>query len=190
MKQFPLILLIAAAALTFFMLQQPAAALPGGAKPVETHNGFDIIRTGPEIDGVVKVEDQSGAPLGQFYLAGGQLYEDPDTKQPARLTLNRTRYLIDPALDLGCFAAGSSIQGQDRFQAGLRVSPVRLGYGTIAIDGVASQHQAGLGVSIYPPVEYFGQAWRHIGIGAWYCVPYDQDLQPGWAFGLGFSTRN
>lgn len=190
MKQLPLVVLLGLVLLTLFMMSAPVAPLPSGATPVETKHAFELFRTRDEIDGMVTIQDRAGAPLGQYYLSGSQLYQDPGLEQPAKLTLTRVRYLIDPALDLGAFAAGSAIQGQDRFQAGLRVSPVRLGYGLVAIDAVVSQDQVGLGASVYPPPDYFGPAWRHIGVGAWYCLPFDQDLEPGLALGISFSTRN
>lgn len=195
MRALPLLACVGLVILTLAMFRSTPASLPSGATPVETRYGFDWIRTGDEIDGMVEVLDGSGASLGTYYLDAGQLYQDPGRKQPTRLQLIRTRYLLDPRLDLGAWAglashATSSPERDERLQAGIRLSPLRLGYGIVALDLIASPRIGGAGFSVYPPTEYFGQSWRHLGLGAWYGAPFRGAGEPGWVFGLGFSTRD
>ena len=192
MKHLPLLILIALGVLTFFMISTPPASLPSGAEPVKTGYDLDWIRMGQELDGTLVVRDHAGAELGRYFLLDGLVYQDPGARQGVELELTRSRYLLDPATDLGVWAGYSlgpvNEQDPERFQAGIRYSPIRLGYGVVALDAVASHDLGGLGISVFPPTEYFGPKWRRLGLGAWYCAPWNGG-DSGLVVGLSFSSR-
>lgn len=99
---------------------------------------------------------------------------------------------IDFNIDLGAWAgfrssgvAGRS--GEAGFDIGLRLSPVRLGWGMLAPDFLLSPHQAGIGASLYAPTRTVSPFWQHIGIGLGYCVDFDGGS--GWVPYAAISTR-
>lgn len=168
-----------------------------GKQPVVTRSAFHLVRTAGESDGVLDLRDRGGVVLGSYVLRDRQLYETPEQAESGVITaaLIRDYYLIDPGFDLGVWGgwsqAGSDSDDDDdisRFQAGFRFSPARLLYGTVAPDLVASADVGGAGLTFYPPTHLVGQHWRHLGVGAWYVAPFDGS-DPGWAFGISFSTR-
>jgi hypothetical protein len=169
----------------------PAPVRPDNAKPVETHSSFHVAPAAEDsrVDNTYELKDSSGRLIGTWFDDGGQLFSSPETAGVYSLSVTTHRYLYDPKLDLGAFA-GVGISGDsDRFQPGIRVSPVRLAWGTTALDAVATANGAGIGASIYPPPRYFGRWWNHIGVGGWYIVPFDGS-DPGVTVGLSFSTRH
>ncbi len=179
--------LVIAATLTCF-LSTPVPSLPDGSHPVETKTRFHLAAGADRVDGEITAYDLAGAPLGHWWLDRGRVYEPTDgTTNRAVLKLTKHEYFYDPGLDLGAwtgFTTGGDVPG---LQIGLRCSPVRLFYGTVAPDIVATRDAAGLGGSLYLPAEYFGKWWNHVGVGAWYLAPY-RGGSGSVAVGVSFST--
>lgn len=104
-------------------------------------------------------------------------------------------YLAKPQYDIGAFTgfrpASRGITGLDPFTAGLRFSPIRLGYDCIAPDLVITNQWAGLGASVFLPERLVGSDWKHLGLGAWYGYPFrgQPDGSGGWTVGASFSIR-
>ncbi len=76
--------------------------------------------------------------------------------------------LLDPGFDLGTFAGYTHWHQRHRlseFQVGIRVSPLRLLYGTLAIDGLITGQGAGFGFSAYLPPSLVGEDFAHLGVG-------------------------
>lgn len=130
---------------------------------------------------------------GHFIADNNRLYiNDPADGSPhVTLAYTPDYYLLDATrLDLGVWSgynSRSTDSTADRFQTGLRYSPARLLYGTIAPDLVLSGDLVGGGLSVYPPRRLVGDYIEHVGLGAWYAAPFDGG-GPGWCFGLTFST--
>lgn len=169
-------------------------AAPGsiaGQNAIGTESAFHVVRREHQTDGVLVVRGRDGALLGEFGIVDNQLYQTPQQERDGTLvaSLRRDYFLLDSGFDFGAWAGYSSNKFDDeRIDVGLRISPVRLLYGTIAPDLVAGTECVGLGVSLFPPPRLVGQHWRHLGIGAWYCAPYDGG-DPGAVYGLSFSIR-
>jgi hypothetical protein len=109
-----------------------------------------------------------------------------------RPTLKRSYYFADPGLDIGTWAGYWSRPSRDpetdrSWQAGIRISPVRLCYDVLSPDAVLSSDAIGLGVSTYLPSS-FGPVWDQFGLGIWYMAPFHGGGS-GWAAGLSFSSR-
>ncbi len=116
------------------------------------------------------------------------MYLPVDAKPDVTIDVIRHEYLYDPGFDIGTFG-GYAVSGTvPRFQVGLRYSPVRLSWGILAPDVVASQTAAGVGLSVYPPSTYFGRWWDHFGLGGWYVAPYDGS-HGAVVVGLAFSSH-
>jgi hypothetical protein len=77
--------------------------------------------------------------------------------------------LANPVFDVGSFAGFAKWHDRDSpraFQTGLRLSPLRLLYGTVSLpDALISNEAIGLGASVYPPPAWAGDTWSHIGAG-------------------------
>jgi hypothetical protein len=97
--------------------------------------------------------------------------------------------------DLGAFTgfrpASRGYDKLDPFTAGLRFSPLRLGYDCVAPDLVVTNEWAGAGVSFFAPERFVGSDWKHLGLGAWYGYPFrgQPDGPGGWTVGASFSIR-
>lgn len=141
----------------------------------------------------IDVLDAEGHRAGRLVFDDGRLYVPKDGSLRAVVTSDL--YLIDPGWDLGTFGGyrdDSSIT-VDRLAVGLRVSPCRLLYGTTAPDLVLAKDWAGAGASFYLPSQLVGATASHIGVGAWYGVPFSDGADSGgaaWCYGLSFSTRH
>jgi hypothetical protein len=171
-----------------------------GAPPVETTYEHPLYRTSEQVDSEVVAKDRSGPELGRWLLDDGQLYGpvghdgkplDPEDAKRVPITLEQVIYhpLWAPGIDLGTFAGyrgGSEVTPGERFETGLRFSPVRVLYGTLSPDLAVGRFGAGVGCSVYPP-RSLGRFWRHWGVGAWYLAPYDSEPL-SWCIGLTFST--
>ena len=104
------------------------------------------------------------------------------------------RYPIDYTTDLGCWIGfrngvhnGSNGSTSPWLDCGLRLSPCRIGWGTIAPDLLASPNQAGVGISFYLPPQTVSSFWQHIGVGLAYCADYHGGS--GWMPYCSLSTR-
>lgn len=144
-----------------------------------------LIRKDHGIDGTVAV---THVPSGDSIKADtylGNLYWTPEDRDAGtwRVKMLRYRYLIDPGLDVGAYGGYC-----DGFETGIRLSPVRLLYGTTALDGLIGSKGAGAGVSVYPMPEYFGPLWRHLGVGYGREYAYDGDSSNN-LFYMALSTR-
>ncbi len=182
-------ILVGIIGLTVFF-SAPAGSI-AGKDAVDTTSAFHLVRREYQTDGVLVVHGRDGALLGEFGLVDNQLYETPAQARDGQIvaTLRRDYYLLDPSFDLGTWA-GYCTQEFDgeRTDIGLRYSPIRLLYGTVAPDIIAGEESVGFGFSVFPPARLVGNRWRHLGIGAWYAAPYDGG-DPGLVFGLSFSTH-
>jgi hypothetical protein len=118
--------------------------------------------------------------------------KDDGTKEPI-WTLNQTRkeFIFEPGWDFGAYAGylGGGKEGTDikDFDVGLRVSPLRI-WNTFALDGLISNQAAGVGVSVYPAPERYGEIWSNLGLGYGRVITYDDDSQRN-LFYFSFSTK-
>lgn len=176
----------------------PAPALPDGSTAAPTSSHFHLLRTGTEVDAVLRLRDPAGAAVGTWYLDRGGVFQPPELTGGnalvgPKLTLDVERhwYFLDPGFDVGTWSAYNPHATGDvsGFQAGLRLSPLRLAYGTVAADAIISAEGAGAGLSVYPPSLRLGSWWRHWGLGTWYFAPFDGS-SAGWVVGLSFTTRD
>jgi hypothetical protein len=145
-------------------------------------------------DGVGKLiikDRKTGTILGDFAMdERSVMYTPKDYKGDLEASFLSDYYMIDPGLDLGCFGGIAYTKSDDPFQVGIRVSPVRLLYGTLAPDVLLTKSYIGLGASVYGPKRYLPYGWmRHIGLGAYYCTPLDKELDPALLLGLTMSTK-
>lgn len=142
-------------------------------------------------EGTVEITAPSGDSWGLSLYAGGLPYQAKGQDGTSKWTYKYTvhRYPVDYDTDLGAWA-GARLQPKEHesgFDIGLRYSPVRLCYGILAPDVLASPRQAGLGVSAYPPAQSVGHNWQHVGVGLGYVVDYSGGH--GWIPYFSLSTR-
>lgn len=173
-----------------------------GLHPVEEKGAhFHGIRSKGDGDGTYDATAHApdGSIIsGRFIADDDRLFitKPADDSAHVSLTFTPDYYLFDATrFDLGAWSGyfnrsdgGASASNRaDRFQAGLRYSPARLLYGTVAPDLVLSSDLVGGGISFYPPRKLAGRYFEHVGVGAWYCAPFDGS-NPGWSFGFSFSA--
>jgi hypothetical protein len=175
-------------------LQSPPSSINGLKAIKEETSHFHVLRGKGDADGTVTIKGTVSGERGSFVLDEGQIFENPkDLNKDYTLSFTPDNYFIDPHLDIGTWAGYRSSHSPDvpSFETGIRYSPVRIGFGTVAPDLVFNDKLVGAGISVYPPTRVVGNFWRHIGLGAWYTVPThsDSDVGPGWCYGLSFSTR-
>ena len=153
-----------------------------------------LIKGKDDGDASIALFDAHRQPAGHLLLDDGWVYGPNDGSVYPVITHHY--YAIDATRwDVGAVCAyregGRGTDG-GAIAGGLRVSPVRLLWGTVAPDIVVTEDWAGAGASAYLPRQIVGNAASHFGIGAWYGVPYgssDRDGPAGWCFGLSFSIR-
>jgi hypothetical protein len=121
---------------------------------------------------------------------------DPRTKAGIEITYTRNRSLIEPSYnfpfdDLGTFATVIPSEQVDDLVVGLRISPARLVYGSIAPDILLAQHYMGLGISCYAPPDIMGRSFSHwgLGLGRFWGVGDTAGNADAWAVYLSFSTK-
>ncbi len=169
----------------------PASSIRG-QDPVDTKAAFHVLRKNQMADGRFVVRDSTGVLLGEYGIVDSQLFQTPEQKRDGQLDVSLVRdyYLAEPNFDLGTWAGYLPVDDPDvdHLQAGIRYSPCRFLYGTIATDLVLSPDAIGAGFSLYPPAQYVGPHWRHLGVGIWYVAPF-ADHDPVCVYGLSFTTR-
>lgn len=188
-------LAIGVLAVTLWYSHAPAPSIVGDVPPDHSETAYHGIRPANAADGVLTITDDQGSLVAGIHIRHDRVSlervgptRDPDgTEHHFTTRYERDVYLWDTDLDCGT-AAGYSLADTRRFQTGLRWGAVRLLYGIVACDAVAFQDCAGAGISLYPPAEYLGDLWTHIGLGGWYAAPY-RGGHPGLVFGLSFSTH-
>ena len=196
---------IAAAIIALLALKSSPAPPIGDIPPVETKHEYPLYRDDKGADAEVVASGPAGGELGRWLLDDGQLFGpvdrdgrklEGDALAHVNATIVLTERVYDPfwapggfeRLDLGTFAGyrGGSDAAGERFETGLRYSPVRTLWGTLAPDLVVGRYSAGIGASFYPPRQ-LGRFWRHWGVGIWETAPYE-GTGIGWCAGLTFST--
>lgn len=182
----------------YFVFQKGAPSVANKVLIPETTPRFHLFRSEDQGHGSLTATDrETGATLGEYVTdRAGRVHETPEQAASGRIKLTRTAdyFALDPSLDLGAWAGywnhGTASDSRSApWQAGIRISPVRLAFDVVAPDAVLSADGLGAGLSIYPPASW-STRWCHIGVGAWYLVPFHRDDTPGWAIGLAFSTRS
>lgn len=175
------------------IFNQPPPNIAGQESIPRTMPSFNLKREAGSGHGKIVIKDtETGATLAQYGLdRNGRLHQSPE-QASGRYRAEQTPFyfLADPALDLGTWGGFWSTNGEQHrsWQAGLRVSPVRLLYDTLSPEAVVSADAIGVGVTAYPP-ESFGDVWKHFGVGVWYLAPFDGVGGGGWAAGVAFSAR-
>lgn len=172
--------------------QRPAPKVQG-AEPIKVDTRWHFLRGSNDVAGSLSFSPSTDSTdPGELLQYQGRYYAPVGTAQNYKYT--RDIYFVEPQLDVGAVGAyrsaarGSSAQ---TVSAALRVSPVRLLYGTVAPDAVISRDWVGGGFSLYPPESLVGPDWKHLGLGAYYTVPIrGPDYGgPGWAIGVSLSIR-
>jgi hypothetical protein len=134
-------------------------------------------------EGLLTITNRSGDTVAQYVVGdSGVLHEDPGQQREGqfRASFEPSLYIGRWWFDVGAFAAANT---EDQY-LGLRISPARLFYGTVAPDIVGSESSIGLGVSVFPPARNVGD-WSHIGVGCWYLHDLDRGDN---RLSLGLST--
>lgn len=164
------------------------------AEPAKT--GFPRLhlwRGESDADRSLDIKDTDGGPRGRVLERDGVFYDPHGTT--LETTVVNDLYLVKTHWDVGTFAgyrnASRGVEDLDPLTAGLRFSPVRLGYDVIAPDLVLSSQWAGAGFSFYLPGHLAGPHWKHLGVGFWYGYPFhgSSDSPGGWTAGLSYSIR-
>lgn len=138
--------------------------------------------------------DEHNEPLAGDDLAAWHKAHPRTSGQFYTVSFTPDYYLFERVFDLGCFAAykpsgrDSGEYDDESFQAGLRYSPIRLLYGTIAPDALITEDAAGVGISFYPPARYVGPRWHHLGIEIGWMASLSGHSPDGWVAGLSFTT--
>lgn len=183
---------MALVALAFWFSSNPAPTRNGEKLIEPEHKNVHLIRHKGEVDGTLKITHK---PSGDQFST--DFYDNNHYELPSQAgsgvwdpQLSRDYYLIDPGLDLGTWAGYTGRHGDSRddFDVGLRYSPARLLFGTVAPDLLVGTKEAGVGISLYPPKSVFGPGWNHLGVGIGRLFDY-HDSGQSTAFYLGFSTR-
>lgn len=180
---------------TLWFAHAPTPTVIGDVKPDKSTTVYHGIRPDKAADGTFSLFDSTDRLVAQFHVRHNRvsvvpLAPVPDADGTAHAYHNayeRDVYAWDTDLDIGTWGAYSTADAA-HFQTGIRYAPVRLLYGTIALDAVASRDVAGAGISLFPPAEYVGDTWAHLGVGAWYVAPFHGG-RPGLAYGLSFSIH-
>jgi hypothetical protein len=181
-------------ALTFWLASTPPPTINGEVLIPEKHKNVHLIRHKDEVDGTLEVIHKPSGDKFKTDFVDNNHYQQPSQKDSGKwgTSLSRDYYLIDPGLDWGTYAGWASDHKRDHgdsdFKVGLRFSPARLLFGTVAPDLLIGSDAAGVGVSVYPPKSFFGGGWNHVGIGVGRVYDYD-DHDPSTLYYLGFSTR-
>lgn len=187
-------------AITLWFHHAPVPTTIGDHKPDSSSTAYHGVRPAGAADGTLAIRDDQGRIVAGVHAVHNRMSLDPDgtgtgpgytdadgTAHHFTTAFQRDVYFIDWGLDLGTVAAYSTAD-TPHFQTGVRWGIGRYLYGTTALDAVVLRDAAGAGISIYPPAEYCGDEWAHIGLGAWYVAPY-RGGHPGFAYGLSFSTH-
>lgn len=189
------LLVVGVLVVTFWFAHPPAPSVAGDVKPDRSTTAYHGVRSEKAPDGTFSLFDDMDRLVAQLHLRHGQLSVVPlrpvtdtdGTKHPYHNAYERDVYGWDTDLDIGTWAGYSSADAA-HFQVGIRYAPVRLLADILALDVVASRDVAGAGISLYPPPEYLGDSWSHLGLGVWYVAPY-RGGRPGLCYGLSFSTH-
>lgn len=175
----------------------PSVQGPAGTAEIPTSNSLAGVRDKGAADAEITftARDEKRSYLGRLLVRDGRVFEPDGTQEPRNqfdAERRRYRYLLDFPLDAGAWCGAYLADGENtsRIQFGGRFSPVRLLYGTTALDVVASEDVAGIGVSVYPITDRCGSFWEHTGLGAWYVVPFDRSDRPAWVIGISISTHH
>lgn len=184
------VIAIAFLALTFWFAHAPTPSIHGDiAVPTETH--FHLWGTSDNADGSYQIRD-NGTLVRAFHVRDNRVSElphGPDAEGHHYATVyDRDLYLGKSGLDLGAWTGYGRLGEARHWQTGARYSPARFFYGTLAPDLAVSQDAAGIGITAFPPADYLGPFWSHLGLGVWYVAPFDGS-NPGPVYGLSFSTR-
>lgn len=169
---------------TLWLVRAPHATVDGKVV-IRPTNVPALIRHDQEVDAALTITHQlTGDTFKADYFLGN-LYWTPETRDSGvwKVDYRHYRYLIDPGFDVGSYAGYCN-----GFEVGVRVSPVRFLYGTVALDGLIGANGAGVGVSLFPMPEYFGKIWSHVGLGYGREMAYTDDSSSN-AFYLALSTR-
>jgi hypothetical protein len=180
--------------------------------PNTTPNGYTIIKPKIEFELIRGVSDVSEED-NKIIIRHSQKPEDvlelriwknylllPKNKDGDDIAIDRNtwevthirrKYGIELNWDIGAYGGylmgnkdGTDITDYD---VGIRFSPIRL-FNTIALDGLISPQAAGIGLSIYPAPERFGEFWDSIGLGYAQMMTYEDDTRRS-MFYLSISTR-
>lgn len=175
-------------------LLQPAPTITGKDAVHYEPTEYHLWRAPEDADGVFSLYDRATGRLAAEYpVADGVLHEAPKQRDafPFAATYAPSAYLGRWRFDAGGWAA-ATVAGSAgvHLETGVRVSPCRLAYGSIAPDLVLSDRAAGVGVSLFPPVRWVGEPWNHVGVGAWYLAPLGGSGRPGGALGLSLAITH
>lgn len=187
--------LLAVAAVVFILVThtKPAPKLDGASPAKLAAPKFHFIEEDQDVDKTIDIKDDTGSTVARLFERRGLLYDPKGS--PHHTVVTPHLEFVRPAYDIGAFAgyrpASRHSTELDPFTAGLRFSPLRLGYGIVAPDLVITNQWAGAGASFYLPEGLAGVEWKHFGVGAWYGYPFrgQADAPGGWTVGLSFSVR-
>ncbi len=173
---------------TLYMNGNPPETI-NGKKIIQPTNEYHWIRKEDEVDGTLTV---THVPSGDEFTAdlySGNFYQLPGQSKDGTWSprVRRDRYLVDPGLDIGTYA---SVTFDGDSDVGLRVSPARLAFGYLSPDLLISDDFVGVGLSLYPPREHFGNFWSHMGVGIGSLWDHRHSGDRDTALYLSFTTRN
>jgi hypothetical protein len=185
--------------LTLYVTHRTPTSIAGD-KSVATTTHTALVLPPEHADGDLTAsfsyKDQDGiehTATGDVDVRHGRVYQSDEQRTASdkagfKFQYNRTVGLCDPYLfDLGTVAGAAGLSGADRFQVGLRYSPVRLLYGTVAPDLILTKDAVGVGVSAYLPADEFPNL-SHWGLEVARLIPTHSGTKPANFVGIAFST--
>jgi hypothetical protein len=192
------VILIAAVVWVIHVEKRPAPAV-GGDTPVPTTTHFNAFATPEQPDGDLTLSwttrDENGSTVHHSASADvrhGRVYQS-DVQRKASdaegLTLHYDHtisFADSNNLDIGTVAGFAGLSSLSRFQVGIRYSPCRLFFGTVAPDALITRDAVGLGVSVYLPPSAYPEL-SHFGLEVGRLVPTHASTKPANFIGGAFS---
>ncbi len=181
-------------AITFWFAHAPKPSIVGDVA-VETQTRFHGWRGETDADGTYRIFDEHDQLAVAFHVRDNRVSELPlhRSAEPGartyRSTYDRDFYLGQRNRDFGAWTGYARFGGNSpHWQTGVRYAPYRFLYDACSTDLTCSPDAAGVGVSIFPPADFLGDFWSHLGVGVWYMAPFDGG-NPGLVYGVSFSTH-
>lgn len=169
---------------TTLFFSGPPTRTVGDNVVLPTKTNFDAVSKKDQADATLYLFAEKDIKAGSSLnidILDGVLSESKDQAAARKefgieAEVTKNRAMLNPAwhfpfTDFGTFAGYAPDRDSeesdidDGLVIGLRFSPVRVLYDTVAADFLISPSTAGVGVSVYPPSDYFGSVFSHWGVG-------------------------
>jgi hypothetical protein len=145
-----------------------------GKTVVDTKTNFELIKNDKAVDNHITIKHVPSNDTVDLFTYNDLILIDDEKSNNFKIKNERYKYFFDQTFGVGVFGGYEfDSAGDGEFEYGLKLNYGRLLFNYVSVDGLVTEEEVGVGVTVYPLPEHWGDNYKTLGVGYGRLFDYD-----------------